>query len=231
MIGGKAIFLMFPGFSDRMFEFFLALQFNNNREFFHENHAWYEEAVRNPLYRLIEEVRPVVLEIDPLLETRPVKALCRINRDTRYAHDKSPYRTYMWFTFRRRQGEQKMQPGLYFDISAQGASLGMGIYLENRPLMDALRRRILLEPQALDALTPPKGFSLELQSFKRMAVPEQVPEALKIWYPARTFYFFQDIQDFTLLKRSELAQTLAQGYRALKPAYLLFREMLDNACD
>lgn len=48
MIGGKAIFLMFPGFSDRMFEFFLALQFNNNREFFHENHAWYEEAVRNP---------------------------------------------------------------------------------------------------------------------------------------------------------------------------------------
>lgn len=222
---------MFSGFSDRMFEFFLALEFNNNREFFHENHAWYEESVRRPLYQLIEAVAPVIFEIDPLLETRPAKALCRINRDTRYARDKSPYRTYMWFSFRRREGERGMQPGFYFDISAQNASFGMGIYQENRPLMDALRRRILLEPQALGALVPPEGFSLEIESFKRMAVPGQTPEEMKVWYPARTFSFFQKIQDFDLLKRPELAFTLETGYRALEPAYRLLREMLDSACD
>ena len=39
---------MFQGFSDETFEFFMAIQFNNNTEFFHGNHDWYTRAVRTP---------------------------------------------------------------------------------------------------------------------------------------------------------------------------------------
>lgn len=32
---------MFQGFTEQTFEFFMAIRFNNNREFFLENHDWY----------------------------------------------------------------------------------------------------------------------------------------------------------------------------------------------
>ncbi len=51
---------MFQGFTDRTFEFFMAIKFNNNREFFHENHDWYEEAVRNPLRELAADIAPTI---------------------------------------------------------------------------------------------------------------------------------------------------------------------------
>ena len=40
---------MFKGFTNRTDEFFMAIRFNNNAQFFHENHDWYDEAVRQPL--------------------------------------------------------------------------------------------------------------------------------------------------------------------------------------
>ena len=43
---------MFQGFSDETFEFFMAIQFNNNTEFFHSNHDWYVDAVRRPCLEL-----------------------------------------------------------------------------------------------------------------------------------------------------------------------------------
>ena len=59
---------MFQGFTDRTFEFFMAIQFNNNREFFHSNHDWYEEAVRNPLRDLAADLAPVIEQMDPDLD-------------------------------------------------------------------------------------------------------------------------------------------------------------------
>ncbi|NLG25439.1 MAG: DUF2461 domain-containing protein, partial [Clostridiales bacterium] len=43
---------MFQGFTDRTFEFFMAIRFNNNREFFLANHDWYAQAVRDPMRSL-----------------------------------------------------------------------------------------------------------------------------------------------------------------------------------
>ena len=97
---------MFQGFTDRTFEFFMAIKFNNNRQFFHENHAWYEEALRNPLRDLAADLAPVIETMDPALETRPEKVVSRINRDIRFSNDKSPYRDYMWLAFRR-PGDQR----------------------------------------------------------------------------------------------------------------------------
>ena len=43
---------MFQGFSDETFEFFMAIRFNNNRDFFQANRDWYLRAVREPCLRL-----------------------------------------------------------------------------------------------------------------------------------------------------------------------------------
>ena len=210
---------MFQGYSDETFEFFMAIRFNNNTDFFHSNHDWYRRAVREPCLALAEALGPTMEKLDDSLERRPNRVVSRINRDIRFAKDKSPYRDYLWLSFHSTDGDESTRPSFYFDISANGASYGMGYYRAGRGLMNALRRRILTEPDLLlEALEPIQGrFILDADSYRRMAIPEGVPEALRPLYPIRGFYYYKPISDFNLLKSPALADELIEGFTRLSP--------------
>lgn len=212
---------MFQGFPQSGLEFFMAIRFNNNRDFFQSNHSWYEESVRTPARLLAAELAETVRAIDQDLETRPEKVVSRINRDIRFSKDKSPYRDYIWLAFRRPGADRRTTMGMYFDISDAGASYGMGFYDENRPLMNALRRRILTEPERVLEATDSAldEFTLHANAFRRMAIPEQVPEKLKVWYPLKGFYVEKEINDFDLIRSPLLAEEVRRGFMHLKPLY------------
>jgi len=218
---------MFQGFTDETFEFFMALSFNNNREFFHENHDWYVRAVRRPALELAGALGESVRKLSPELETRPEKVVSRINRDLRFTNDKTPYRDYIWLAFRRPREDRKTTIGAYFDLSCSGASYGIGFYQENRPLMNGLRRRLLTRPQELSALLADiEGrFVPHVDHFKRLPVPQAVPQELTNWYRAKSFYFEKDIRDFTLIKSDSLAREIAKGYTELAALFHYFESI------
>ena len=212
---------MFQGYSNETIEFFLAIRFNNNRPFFLENRDWYLRAVRQPSLALAEALAPVAEEIDPDLERRPHRVVSRINRDIRFARDKSPYRDYVWLAFRRPGEDRGRSLGMYFDIGDSGASYGMGFYRENRGLMDALRRRMELAPDEVLELCAPvlSEFTLYAEPNRRIKVPENVPEALRPWYAAKGFYFEKSVTDFDLIFSPALAEEVKAGFQRLKPLY------------
>ena len=140
---------MFQGYTDETFEFFMAIRFNNNRDFFQASHDWYLRAVREPSLRLAEVLGPVIEAMDENMERRANRVVSRINRDLRFSRDKSPYRDYIWLAWRVPGEQRSTTLGVYFDISDQGSSYGMGYYEDNRPLMNALRRRMASEPEAI----------------------------------------------------------------------------------
>ena len=214
---------MFQGFTSETFEFYMAIRFNNNREFLQANQEWYQSAVRKPLVELCQALAPTVEAIDPKLDTRPGRCVARINRDTRYARDKSPYRDHSFMKFRRLGEDRDQTLGFYFELSDQGASYGLGIYHRNLPMMEGLRKAILERPeQVLRALDPLEGrFTLHGDVIKRMKTPPQAPEALKPWYPLRAFYLERDIVDFDLIQSPRLAQQITGDYRLAQPLYRL----------
>ena len=214
---------MFQGFSDRTFEFYMAIRFNNNRDFFGANREWYQSAVRAPMVALCEALGPTVEDIDPGLDTRAGKCVARVNRDTRFSRDKSPYRDYSFMKFRQLGVDRDETLGFYFDLSDDGASYGVGIYLRNLPMMRALSQAILTRPQAvLEALQPVKDqFTFHGDVIKRMKVPPQVPPPLAPWFALRSFYLERRIVDFDLIKSPRLAQEIARGYRLAQPLYRL----------
>lgn len=236
---------MFQGFTDETFEFFMAIQFNNNTEFFHDNHDWYTRAVRTPCLELAGALSEVMTEIDDEIELRPNRVVSRINRDLRFSRDKSPYRDYMWLKLRRPEQQSRADsrgwgdrpsrndpsgranPGFYFDISARSASFGMGFYEESKPHMNGLRRRLLTEPETFLGLWRPlqADFNLHLTAFKRMKRPEGLHPELDPWYPIRSFWFTRDIGDFDLLKSPALVDVLSEGFRQLAPIYHYIRSV------
>lgn len=215
---------MFNGFTDETFEFFMAIKFNNNMEFFHSNHDWYVRAVREPALQLAAELSDVIERMDDDLERRPNKVVSRINRDIRFSKDKSPYRDYIWLAFRKPGMRHGTTLGVYFDISADGASYGMGFYDENKPLMEALRRNLETEAEEFLRLWNDikDEFVLYPKSYKRMKIPESIPEEARVWYNLKGFYVEKELKDFSLLKSPALADEIIAGFEKLIPMYKYF---------
>ena len=206
----------------------MALSFNNNREFFHSNHDWYVESVRKPLTELAYELTDTIELIDPNLERRPEKVVSRINRDLRFTKDKSPYRDYMWIGYEAQSENKNRLPGFYVGISAVGVEWGMGIYEENRPLMNANRQRLENDSAALDGITAElsEHFRLEASAFKRMKLPEGLNGIAAMWYPVRTFTFVNESKDMELITSGSLGGYLKRELLRLKPAYDYFSGLI-----
>ncbi len=122
------------------FRFFRELSANNRTEWMQANRERYQECVVQPLRGLCEELAPAVLRLDPRFETsgRTGANLSRINRDIRFAKDKTPYRAQMYLKFGapfRGEGETGQ---LYVGISAQTVTAGFRIYSGSKRKESAL---------------------------------------------------------------------------------------------
>ena len=193
---------MFTGFDNRTFEFYMAIRHNNNRAFFEENRAWYDESVKRPMLELIEALAPTALAIDDALDARPIRCLARVHRDMRHAHGNPPYRDYSFMKFRQLGDARYTMLGLFFDLSDEGASYGMGIYDKNVPLMNALRREINTHAEHVESLVLQAQQSFEFfpNTIKRMPIPDSVPPSLARWYPLRAFSMQKPLRENRLTR-------------------------------
>src|SRR5450432_1528843 len=87
-----------PIFSDEAFRLFGELGKNNKKEWMDANRERYRETIVQPFRRLLEELTPALLTIDERFDLggRTGANFSRINRDIRFARDKTIYKTQMY---------------------------------------------------------------------------------------------------------------------------------------
>jgi len=223
---------MFSGFTDETIQFFLDLKFHNSTEYFHSQHDRYIETVQQPFYQMIEELAPAMRQIDPLMEIRPHKCLSHIHRDTRFTKDKSPYRDHLWFLFRRAAEPREKSLFYYFEFGPGRLSWGMGIWGENREVMDQFRKRMAAHPEGTLALLDDLGMDRHRMAlggsfFKRMPVPEGTPERLKRWYCTKEMYIGKIDPPLRKAFTDRLIGEVRADFRSLAPLYSLLRGYYD----
>jgi len=136
----------FHGFTKDTIRFFEELAGNNTTTWFASNKERYTHQVMKELRELAWDLQPVLMAIDPRLETRPEKAISRIYRDLRFSHDKSPYKTTMWITYKRLNKTWQDYPSFFFELSGSSYRYGMGFYSATRATMDLFRESIDKNP-------------------------------------------------------------------------------------
>ena len=213
-------------FSKETIEFLMENRVRNSRDWFLAHRAEYEKFVRRPLLTLSERLAPVALAIDPQVVAGPAgRTISRINRDTRFSHDKSLYRDVMWCVFARR-GEEGCPPGLLFELSPDGFRYGCGYYATPVRYMDALRELVLRdEPVFQKARRAYEGqdfFQMEGECYKRPRCPD-APAEKREWLDRKCIVFLRNERDFGLLFSEELADVIAEGFRTLAPVYALLQ--------
>ncbi len=224
---------MFEGFTDETVQFLLDLKFHNNTTFFHEQHDRYVESVQKPFYEMIDDLADEMLKIDPMMETRPYKCLSRIHRDTRFSRDKSPYRDHHWFLFRRAAEPRDKCLFYYFEFGPDRLDWGMGIWGENRELMDQFRKRMRANPQGTLALLddldlPAHKLIPGGTTFKRMEIPAEIPERLRRWYTGKELYIGKYNPQWQWAFSDRLIREVRRDFRTLAPLYRMLRGFLDE---
>jgi uncharacterized protein (TIGR02453 family) len=129
-----------PIFARSTFQFFRDLARNNKKVWMDANRERYQGFVVKPFRRLLEEVSPAVLQLDSRFDTtgRSGSNFSRINRDIRFAKDKTPYRAQMYLKFSAPFPGEGETGQLYVGISAKTVTAGFRIYGGSKRKQSAL---------------------------------------------------------------------------------------------
>jgi uncharacterized protein (TIGR02453 family) len=219
----------FTGFTPDSLAFFESLAAHNNKVWFEDHRDDFEQFLMEPLKSLVSDLAAPMLAIDSDLVTIPAvdKTISRIYRDTRFSRNKSPYKTCLWITFKRRSPDWKTAPCFFFEISADGYRYGMGFYSADKQTMDNLRRFIETKPvefrKIVNFLGKQNTFTLEGDRYKR-PLNAALPDDLQEWHQRKNVYLICNRTVDGRLFSHKIADDLQGGFEMLKPVYeLLWR--------
>lgn len=117
----------FEGFTPKVLKWFKGLEADNSREYFTANRDFFDESVRGQMEALLTELKA---------KFGGELKMFRQNRDVRFSHDKSPYKTN---TYGVLYGSSLAPLGLYASISADGLVAGSGYHMMARDQLDRFR--------------------------------------------------------------------------------------------
>ncbi len=190
--------------------FLKALSANNNREWFAENKAWYQECYAQFVAFSAEYLKRLS-EIDPSLAgLQPKDCIWRIYRDVRFSHDKRPYKE--WFGVfpatgvpgqPKTWGKKSMRGGYYVHIQPGQCMFAGGIWDPGKELLDALRKEIEANYEEVEAIMAApswqKYFSDDFDPYWGMLkkVPAGFDPAFKHaeWLKHKTYTFSTPLTD------------------------------------
>jgi uncharacterized protein (TIGR02453 family) len=152
-------------FGPGLFSFLTDLRANNNREWFAANKDRYEEQLLEPALAFIDAFAPRLEKISPHFraDARPSGgSLFRIYRDTRFAKDKSPYKTNLGIHFRHERAKDAHAPGYYLHIGPDEVFASGGIWHPATEAAAAIREAIVADPGRWRTATRTGAFAKKL---------------------------------------------------------------------
>ena len=119
-----------PIFTQETFRFFRDLGRNNKKVWMDSHRDRYQATVVQPFRRLLEALAPRVLELDDRFDTscRSGANFSRINRDIRFAKDKTLYKPQMYVKFRQPLPGDRETGQLYAGLSKDVITAGFRVY-------------------------------------------------------------------------------------------------------
>jgi len=133
-----------------LFRFLKELRVHNERGWFEANKARYVCEVRDPALAFVAAVGPKLAAISPHIVADPRPSggsLLRIYRDTRFARDKTPYKTNVGLRFPHAAGKDIHGPGYYLHLEPGMVFMGAGMWPPDPAALLAVREAIVKDPR------------------------------------------------------------------------------------
>jgi uncharacterized protein (TIGR02453 family) len=136
-------------FTPALFGFLAELRSNNRREWFLANKHRYESEVRDPMLRFIADFGPELRKISRHMVADPRPnggSMMRVYRDTRFARDKTPYKTNAAAHFNHISGKDIHAPGFYIHLAPDEVFVAAGMWHPEASSLGKIRDAIVKTP-------------------------------------------------------------------------------------
>lgn len=209
-----------------------ALAANNTVAWFAAHRNAYEDDVREPLRRLVDELALAMLAIDPGIDVSSTGAVSRIRRDVRFSRDKSPFRVTQWIVFKHRRKDWTSRPAFFMECGPDICRTGMGFYDAGSRVMAALRDLAQEQPTECScALRSAEnaGFALAGDVYKRPRVPLDQPLCVQELHRRKNVCMLRPLETREVFGNAELTAMLRAGFTAAAPLYEFWSRASDRA--
>jgi uncharacterized protein (TIGR02453 family) len=223
----------FPGFPKTLLSFFRSLEKNNRRDWFTPRKELFETQIRAPMIQLVTLLNDRFRRITPdHVADEPAKLLYRIYRDTRFSHDKTPYKTHIGATFHHRLFPRHAGTGYYFEISHKFVGIAGGIYMPGPDELLALRTALVKKPDPFLKLLQAKPLAhlfgtLQGQRLARLPKPflAHADSPAADYLKLKQLYWYVELPA-DLATTPRLLPTLLKHFEVLAPAMSWFDQTL-----
>ena len=145
------------------FDFLNTLKKNNNRDWFNEHKTVFQKELQQ--VEIFAESLLEELSAHDLIETPSgKKSLYRIYRDTRFSHDKTPYKTHWSGSFKR--ATKSRRGGYYFHIEPGNSFVAGGFWGPTPADLKLIRDDIAFDDKPLRKIINSKAFISTFTSLK-----------------------------------------------------------------
>jgi len=136
---------IFHGFSKETIAFYQGLRQDNSKRWFEENRKIYDQYVMEPARDFVAALGERLRQIAPQVHADPRvnQSIFRINRDTRFTHDKSPYKTHLGLWLWEGPQPRMENSGFYFHLEPPTLMLGIGLYIFPDPMLYEYRATVM----------------------------------------------------------------------------------------
>jgi uncharacterized protein (TIGR02453 family) len=136
-------------FTGKSFSFLRSLARHNERGWFQAHKADYETHVRAPFQRLLGDLQPALAGVSAHYRSDPRAvggSLFRIQRDTRFANDKSPYKGWQGARLFHARRRETAAPSFYLHLEPGASFAGAGLWHPEVPTQRRVRQFIFENP-------------------------------------------------------------------------------------
>ena len=218
---------MFTGFTKQAGDFMWELAFNNERPWFMEHKAQFEELVNTPMKALAAETAELMRARCP--ERELTMHVSRIYRDARRLFGRGPYKDHLWFMIYD-ETVKNAGPVFFFEYGKGEYGYGMGFYDATSAQMEAFRRMVDANPARFERLAEPiegSEFTVHGEEYKRKKAERG--GVIGKWYNRKRIYvsFYRDFDGTGL--EADFPQRLCDAFMRLMPMYDYFTEFYNAA--
>jgi uncharacterized protein (TIGR02453 family) len=213
------------------FDFLKRLKNNNNKNWFDENRQHFN-TIKNEFEHFINIVIAEISLIDKSsAQTTSKDSIFRINRDTRFSIDKTPYKTNLG-AFIAKGGRKGVNAGYYIHVEPGGCFLAGGIYMPSGSMLKAIREEIFENvDEFVDIINESsflKNFGKELWGEKLKSAPKGFPKDFSgIEYLKFKHYTIIKNEPDQIYWKNDFIDEIRMVFTAMKP----FNEFLNRAVE
>lgn len=173
-------------FTTHTLKFLRSLKRNNNRPWFNAHKDDYEQHVRAPMVAIVERFARDFDRLAPELIATPKASIFRIYRDTRFSHDKTPYKTHVALRFPRRGLDRGAGAGLYLHVSPQEVWVGGGFYAPEPDELRLVRNHLAERPREFKKILSAPSFRRTFGTLQGERL-QRIPRGYAPDHPAAEF--------------------------------------------